>query len=107
MAFNKEIGQQLACKIIDLRSVRDKLAVQDGEQISGYFQKHGLQNSQSQYGAVFAAREVRQRSRDLRRRLEVYDREAKILEGLSHVSLLLAVYGSSNASSRTSSALRR
>ncbi|PLB34098.1 FHA domain-containing serine/threonine-protein kinase [Aspergillus candidus] len=87
MAFNKETGQQLACKIIDLRNVRDKLAVQDGEQISGFFQKHGQQNPQSKCG-VFAAREVRQRSRDLRRRLEVYDREAKILEGLSHPNII-------------------
>ncbi|PKY06221.1 kinase-like protein [Aspergillus campestris IBT 28561] len=87
MAFNKETGQQLACKIIDLRSVRNKLALQEGEQISGYFQKHGQQNSQSQCG-VFAVREVRQRSRDLRRRLEVYDREAKILEGLSHPNII-------------------
>ncbi|PLN76782.1 protein kinase-like protein [Aspergillus taichungensis] len=88
MAFDKEMGQQLACKIIDLRSVRNRLVVQEGEQISGYFQKHGQQNSQSQYGAVFAAREVRQQSRDLRRRLEVYDREAKILEGLSHPNII-------------------
>lgn len=78
MAFQKGTGQQFACKIIDLRVMKEKF-VQEAEEKrqSRFFKEFPV--TKSEVTAVL-------RPRNLEEKLAVYDREAEILSGLSHVS---------------------
>lgn len=78
MAYRKDTGQQLACKIVDLRAFKEKFFCQvEGEKHSRYFNQ--LNSAQSRVVAV-------SRLKTLEKKLAIYDREAQILEQLSHVS---------------------
>lgn len=76
MAFRNETGQQLACKIIDLRVLKERF-VREAEE------RHQSRSfaQVSATGEVVAVR----RPRDPQEKLADIDREAQILEGLSHV----------------------
>ncbi|PLB53663.1 Pkinase-domain-containing protein [Aspergillus steynii IBT 23096] len=78
MAFRKDTGQQLACKIIDLRVLKERFIRElEEEPRSRFFDS-------TKRSKVVAVR----RLRTLEEKLAVYDREAEILEGLSHPNII-------------------
>ncbi|KAA8641836.1 FHA domain-containing serine/threonine-protein kinase [Aspergillus tanneri] len=85
MAFEKETGQQLACKIIDLRALSDKFFREAEEQQSRLFKKKLLYSSTG----IMASREFKKPfSKKVLEKLKVYNREAKILANLSHPNII-------------------
>lgn len=93
MAVNKQSGQQLACKIVDLRSIK-KRAVCTEERQSWFFKQGSLSSYKGSDGCVVTSRVDRIRlSREIRKKREAYCREANILQQLDHVSVaVLASY---------------
>ncbi|KAI9040616.1 FHA domain-containing serine/threonine-protein kinase [Aspergillus affinis] len=79
MAFRNLTGQQFACKIIDLRVLKERF-VQEAE---ARYQSRSF-GQVSATGEVVAVR----RPKNLQEKLAVYDREAEILEGLSHPNII-------------------
>lgn len=91
MAYNKESGQQLACKIVDLRAVRDRAAKEIEEQKSKFFRNKWHESmamkGKNEGAELVAVREMEDcLSKRIQDKLDIYHREAKVLESLSHVS---------------------
>ena len=91
MAYNNESGQQLACKIVDLRTVRDRAAKEIEERKSKFFRTkwhESMAMKNNGKGAeLVAVREMKYcLSKRIQDKLDIYHREAKVLENLSHVS---------------------
>ncbi|XHG00184.1 hypothetical protein AWENTII_003649 [Aspergillus wentii] len=84
MAFNKETGQQLACKIVDLRAVRDRAVEQVEEEHSKFFMQPcgSTANKKAMNAKIVAIREMK--NKKIQEKLSIYNREAKVLETLSH-----------------------
>lgn len=88
MAYSKESGQQFACKIVDLRALRDRAAKEVEEQQSKYFRKKWHESMAKSNHDKVAVQEVDDYiSRKIQDKLEVYQREARVLASISHVSL--------------------
>ncbi|KAH8433217.1 FHA domain-containing serine/threonine-protein kinase [Aspergillus melleus] len=79
MALRNETGQQLACKIIDLRVLKERF-VREAEE----------RHQSRSFAQVSAAGEVVavRRPRNPQEKLADIDREAQILEGLSHPNVI-------------------
>lgn len=98
MAYNKKSGQQLACKVVDLRAVRETAMKDIGEQKSKFFQNK-WQECIAKRGCDEGSRVVAFRGKDnylskkIQEKLDVYHSEARVLESLSHVSWWKAVLG--------------
>lgn len=94
MAIDKENSRQLACKIVDLRVVRqriEKLEELKRQSKSKFFDNDGgqpsIQIDKNGTAKLVAIRQMRNSvSRNIQEKLKVYDREARILEKLCHVS---------------------
>lgn len=81
MAFKKETGEQFACKVVDLRRVRERAVDDERGRKSEFFENGSA-------GEVVAVRERRgYLSKKIREKVEAYNREAMILERLCHVSV--------------------
>ncbi|GIC89677.1 FHA domain-containing serine/threonine-protein kinase [Aspergillus udagawae] len=77
MAFNRETGQQLACKIVDLRILKDRVLEEFDGQRSRFFEMD--------LDRVVAVRVHNgHMARKVQEKLEIYDREARILARLCH-----------------------
>lgn len=84
MAYKKETGQQLACKIVDIRIPRNMAIAELGERKSVFFEgKPG--GSAVMQPEVIAARERKEFSGKMADLLDSLNREAMILEHLCHV----------------------
>ena len=85
MAYDKESGRQLACKIVDLRALRDK-AVEEVEEEKSKFFRNKWQESMAKSGhdkkpGAVAVRGVDDYiSRKMQKKLDVYHREARVGE---------------------------
>lgn len=91
MAYNKDNGQQLACKVVDLRAMRDRATKEIEEQKSKLFrnkwQASMIKNNDDKRADVIAVRGLENYlSKKIKEKLDIYHREAKVLENLSHVS---------------------
>ena len=91
MAYSKENGQQLACKVVDLRALRDRAAKEIEEQKSKFFrnkwQECMTKGSRDKGSEVVAVRGVDDYlSKKIQVKLDVYHREARVLESVNHVS---------------------
>lgn len=102
MAIDKEGGRQLACKIVDLRMIRRRIEKLEElkQKSSRIFQNadgHGgpsIKISKGGTAKLVAVRQMgRSASRGIREKLKVYDREARVLERLCHVSFALGQWG--------------
>lgn len=81
MAFNKVTGQQLACKIVDLRTLKDRVIEDFEGQKSRFF---GMDTDR-----IVAARAHNGYiARKIHEKLEIYDREARILARLCHPNII-------------------
>lgn len=93
MAFNKVTGQQLACKIVDLRTLKDRVIEDFEGQKSRFF---GMDTDR-----IVAARAHNGYiARKIHEKLEIYDREARILARLCHVGLLESHQNGTNGQSK-------
>lgn len=93
MAFNKVTGQQLACKIVDLRTLKDRVIEDFEGQKSRFF---GMDTDR-----IIAARAHNGYiARKIHEKLEIYDREARILARLCHVGLLESHQNGTNGQSK-------
>ena len=86
MAFNKSTGQQLACKIVDLRALKNKVIRESEDQQSRYFKENAFAHTGNRLLVIRAFKEALQRK--IQEKLDVYSREARILESLCHVSFV-------------------
>ena len=91
MAYNKEIGRQLACKIVDLRAVRDRAAKEIEEQKSKFFrtkwhESMAMKGNNKGAGLIAVRGMDDYLSKRIQDKLDIYHRETKVLESLSHVS---------------------
>ncbi|GIK00317.1 hypothetical protein Aspvir_004339 [Aspergillus viridinutans] len=77
MAFNRETGQQLACKIVDLRTLKDRVLEEFDGQRSRFFEMDTDRVVAARTHCGYIARKIQEK-------LEVYDREARILARLCH-----------------------
>jgi len=92
MAYNKDNGQQLACKVVDLRAMRERATKEIGEQKSKLFrnkwQASMVKSNNDKRADVIAVRDLENYlSKKVQEKLDIYHREAKVLEKLSHVSV--------------------
>jgi protein-serine/threonine kinase len=78
MAFNRETGQQLACKIVDLRALKDRVLEEFDGQRSRFFEMDPDRAVAVRVHNGYMARKIQEK-------LEIYDREARILARLCHV----------------------
>lgn len=79
MAHRTNDGKQLACKVVDMSSVKKGAA-------AGWTDPR-LSNFLGKNNQLVAVRENNHREEDANARIEVYEREVKLLAGLRHVSL--------------------
>lgn len=91
MAYNKDNGQQLACKVVDLRAMRDRATKEIEEQKSKFFrnkwQASMVNNNNNKRADVIAVHGLENYlMKKVQEKLAIYHREAKVLENLSHVS---------------------
>lgn len=91
MAYNKESGQQIACKVVDLRAMRDRATKEVEEQKSKLFrnkwQASMAKNKNDRPAGIVSVRGLENYlSKKIQEKLDIYHREAKVLENLSHVS---------------------
>ncbi|KAB8236015.1 kinase-like domain-containing protein [Aspergillus alliaceus] len=85
MAFRKDTGQQLACKIVDLRDLRNRIVREAEDERSRYFTENGVSISGNR---VLVARFYDSLQKKIQEKLEVYNREARILESLCHPNII-------------------
>lgn len=85
MAFKRDTGQQLACKILDMHAMKAR-SIEHGDEAekASYFPASNVPGSKE----VVAMRRESCGQRSLRKKLEFYQQEALILMKLSHVSRL-------------------
>jgi protein-serine/threonine kinase len=76
MGYKRSTGQQFACKIVDLRAVKQRLAEQGEARHERKFKNTMTPELNDNYVKI-----------QLKEKLDQYHREAKILETLQHVSL--------------------
>ncbi|PTU19795.1 hypothetical protein P175DRAFT_0439669, partial [Aspergillus ochraceoroseus IBT 24754] len=81
MAYKKGTGEQLACKIVDLQSLRDSLVKRTKA-------KHSKAWAEKEYDSNGLRHLQRYISQKLQERFDVYDREATILEKLLHPNII-------------------
>ncbi|KAG2016763.1 hypothetical protein GB937_006243 [Aspergillus fischeri] len=81
MAFNKVTGQQLACKIVDLRILKDRVIEGFDGQRSRFFGMDTDRVGAARAHHGYIARKIQEK-------LEIYDREARILARLSHANII-------------------
>ncbi|KAF7617181.1 hypothetical protein AFLA_005226 [Aspergillus flavus NRRL3357] len=86
MAFKKSTGQQLACKIVDLRALKNKVIREAEDQQSRHFKESTFPHSKNRLLVIRAFKESLQRK--IQGRLDVYSREARILESLCHPNII-------------------
>lgn len=84
MAFQKESGQQFACKVVDFRRVRDRAVDEQRGRKSSFF----AEATGSSCEVVAVRERKRYLSKKIQEKLEAYNREGMILERLCHVSCL-------------------
>lgn len=85
MAYKKDTGEQLACKIIDIRNSRDQI-IDELEGGTSRFFKNTLRDSRAKPTGIIAARKRSEHlARQVEEKLNSYNREAMILEHLCHV----------------------
>lgn len=94
MAYKKENGQQLACKVVDLRALRGRAIKELEEQKSKCFrtkwhESMAMSHDNNKSAEIVAVRRMENYlSRKIQDKLDVYHREARVLESLSHVSVM-------------------
>ncbi|KAF7118698.1 hypothetical protein CNMCM5793_008237 [Aspergillus hiratsukae] len=81
MAFNKENGQQLACKIVDLRTLKDRVIEEFDGKRSRFSEMHTDRVVAAGAHNGYIARKIQEK-------LEIYDREARILARLCHPNII-------------------
>ncbi|KAB8262418.1 kinase-like domain-containing protein [Aspergillus pseudonomiae] len=86
MAFNKGTGQQLACKIVDLRALKNKVIRESEDQQSRHFKENAFARTGNRLLVIRAFKEALQRK--IQEKLDVYSREARILESLCHPNII-------------------
>ena len=84
MAFKKDTGQQLACKVVDLRALKNKVIRETEDQHSRHFKENTFLHKRNSLLVTRAFKKSLQRK--IQEKLHVYSREARILESLCHVS---------------------
>ncbi|GIJ85719.1 hypothetical protein Asppvi_004581 [Aspergillus pseudoviridinutans] len=91
MAFNRETGQQLACKVVDLRTLKDRALEEFDGQRSRFFEMDPDRVVAVRAHNGYIARKIQEE-------LEIYDREARILARLCHPNIIRVekVFRSSN-----------
>lgn len=88
MAFQKETGQQFACKVVDFRRVRARAVDEQRGRKSSFF----AEATGSSCKVVAVRERKRYLSKKIQEKLEAYNREGMILERLCHVSCLNSGY---------------
>jgi protein-serine/threonine kinase len=83
MAFKKDTGQQLACKIIDLRALRNRVVREAEDQPSRYLEEKRFSQTSNK---LLVARVDKSLQEKIQEKVNLYNREARILETLCHVS---------------------
>ncbi|KAE8132384.1 kinase-like domain-containing protein [Aspergillus pseudotamarii] len=86
MAFKRDTGQQLACKIVDLRALKNKVVREAEDQHSRHFKENAFPPSRNRSLVTRAFKKSLQRK--IQERLDVYSREARILESLCHPNII-------------------
>ncbi|RJE22328.1 serine threonine protein kinase [Aspergillus sclerotialis] len=87
MAFKKDSGQQLACKIVDIRNLRKEAVHEVEERQSGFFKKPS--DSTAKPFDVIAVRKRKDYlAGKAQEKLDSYNREAMILEHLCHPNII-------------------
>ncbi|GFF64490.1 hypothetical protein CNMCM6936_009085 [Aspergillus lentulus] len=81
MAFNKKSGQQFACKIVDLRTLKDRVIEEFDDRRSRFFEMGTDRMVAVRAHNGYIARKIHER-------LELYDREASILARLCHPNII-------------------
>lgn len=85
MVFKKDSGQQLACKIVDIRNLR-KDAVREVEERQSSFFKKPAGSTTKPVDAIAVRKKKDYLPGKAQEKLDSYNREAMILEHLCHVS---------------------
>lgn len=85
MAFKKESGQQLACKIVDIRNLRKEAFHEVKERQSSFFKKPSDSTARP-FDAIAVRKTKYYLARKAQEKIDSYNREAMILENLCHVS---------------------
>ncbi|ODM15490.1 hypothetical protein SI65_09093 [Aspergillus cristatus] len=93
MAYIKDNGQQLACKVVDLRAMRDRATKEIEEQKLKFFrnkwQASMVKSNNDERTDVIAVRGLENYlSKKVQEKLDIYHREAKVLENLSHPNII-------------------
>lgn len=96
MAISKETGQQVACKIVDIRGLRNKLQCLEAQEaiMPSKGNISSLATEIDNCTQEQASTEWRRRQYQLKYikdKLKIYDREAEILEKLCHVCYTLLI----------------
>ncbi|KAE8360200.1 kinase-like domain-containing protein [Aspergillus caelatus] len=86
MAFKKDTGQQLACKIVDLRALKNKVVREAEDQHSRHFKEDAFPPNRNRLLVTRAFKKSLQRK--IQEKLDVYSREARILESLCHPNII-------------------
>lgn len=88
MAINKETGQQVACKVVDIRGLRRKLQQLEAQKSKSFHNSRkpaAEVNDHAQVEEVNKWTRRNYQTKYIEKKLKVYDREAEILEKLRHV----------------------
>ncbi|KAE8381384.1 kinase-like domain-containing protein [Aspergillus bertholletiae] len=86
MAFNTDTGQQLACKIVDLRALKNKIIREAEYQQSRHFKESPSAHNGKGLLIIRAFKDSIQRK--VQEKLDIYSREARILESLCHPNIV-------------------
>ena len=86
MAYKKETGQQLACKVVDFRKVTDRAVDEQRGRRSSFFAEESRGSIGDSREVIVVRERRRYLSKKIREKLDAYNREAMILERLCHVS---------------------
>ncbi|KAE8349828.1 kinase-like domain-containing protein [Aspergillus coremiiformis] len=86
MAFRGDTGQQLACKIVDLRALKNRIVRDAEDQQSRQFKESGFPHSRNRLFVTRAFNKSLQKK--IQEKLDIYNREARILERLCHPNII-------------------
>lgn len=85
MAYKKDTGEQLACKIIDIRNSKNQAIDELEGERSKFFKGTMCGSSTKPTGVIAARKRSEHLAGQVKEKLNSYNREAMILEHLSHV----------------------
>ncbi|KAL2010194.1 hypothetical protein VTN00DRAFT_6001 [Thermoascus crustaceus] len=91
MAINKETGQQVACKVVDIRGLRRKLQQLEAQKSTSFrnSRKPAAEvNDHAQVEEVNKWTRRNYQTKYIEKKIKVYDREAEILENLRHPNII-------------------